>query len=65
MKRGRKYFVREIFGFCKKQLKLDRSKKAEKFMDANIREFGKRSFKASRKIETPKFVTTHKTTGFH
>ena len=41
-KSGRKYFVKLYL--CKNYLKLGRSKKAEKFMDANISEFGKRSF---------------------
>ena len=60
MKRGRKYFVHEIFDFCKNHLKLDGSKKAEKFMEANINQFGKCSFfKSSRKIEMLIFVTTH------
>ena len=52
-----------IFG--KSIQNLTEVKETEKFMDADMREFGKRSFLVSKKIEKLIFVTAHKTTGSH
>ena len=53
------------FYLCEKHLKLDRSKGTEKFMDANMHEFGKRSFQIELKIEKMIFVIAHKTPRSH